>query len=210
VGCQCESHVSTTIFLPKLSTRQVRILDDIDWQSMSSNEYPGADLPPLYEPPSFPSSEALGRVCEGEDIYHGNCHCKAISYTVKAKRLENQEVTRCNCSLCSRVRPHLTASITSADQPQNGDYFIYPPASAVMMNGEENLTGYAFVDARSLRSFCKNCGSSICVHVLHEGEDLMPLNVRTLVGIDLEKLKYKDYEGAKNKPIYANRAHTLS
>lgn len=126
MGRQCESCVSITIFLSSLSTGQVRMLDDIDWESMSSNEYPGADLPPLYEPPSFPSSESLGGVSKGENTYHGNCHCKAIIYTVKTKNMEDQKVTRCNCSLCSRVRStscgvHARAS---ADQLQNGDYFI--------------------------------------------------------------------------------------
>lgn len=77
------------------------------------------------------------------------------------------------------------------------------------MNGREILTGYAFVDAKSLRSFCKICGSSICVQILHQEEALMPLNVRCLDGIDLGNLRFKDYNGAKNKPTYLNRAHTI-
>ena len=47
----------------------------------------------------------------------------------------------------------------------------------------------------------------MCVQVLHEGEDLMPLNVRTIDGIDLEKLSYKHYDGASEKPVYEGRNH---
>ena len=92
---------------------------------------------------------------------------------------------------------------------ENGDLFIYPPASSVVLQGQTNLTGYAFVDAKSLRSFCSICGSSVGVQVLHQGEDLMPLNVRCFDGIELEKLRYKEYDGAKKKPGYQNRAHTV-
>ena len=46
--------------------------------------------------------------------------------------------------------------------------------------------------------------------MLHEGEDLMPLNVRSFDGIDLEKLKYKEYNGAKNKPLYEGRKHDVA
>ena len=79
------------------------MLDDVDWQSMSREEYAGADLPPSYEPPPFPSAASLGEVDGGMTIYHGNCHCKAVRYTVKTKSLAAQDVMRCNCSLCSRV-----------------------------------------------------------------------------------------------------------
>lgn len=79
------------------------MLDNVDWQSMDSDEYPGADLPPHYEPPIFPSAAALGDIAEGEKMYHGNCHCKIVRYTVKTQNLDQQDVMRCNCSLCSRV-----------------------------------------------------------------------------------------------------------
>lgn len=79
------------------------MLDNIDWHSMEFDEYPGADLPPHYQAPSFPSAAPLGELAAGEKIYHGNCHCKAVRYSVKTKSLDEVEVVRCNCSLCERV-----------------------------------------------------------------------------------------------------------
>lgn len=40
------------------------------------------------------------------------------------------------------------------------------------------------------------------VQVTVEGEDDVPLNVRTIEGIDLEKLDLKYYDGAAAKPEY--------
>ena len=37
----------------------------------------------------------------------------------------------------------------------------------------------------------------------------MPLNVRCFDGVNLEKLKYKEYDGAKNKPHYQAKAHLV-
>ena len=37
----------------------------------------------------------------------------------------------------------------------------------------------------------------------------MPLNVRCFDGADLEKLTYKEYDGAKNKPHYQAKAHLV-
>jgi hypothetical protein len=79
----------------------------------------------------------------------------------------------------------------------------------VILEGEENLTDYIFVDKKSLHSFCKNCGVSVRVRVLHEGEDLMPLNVRTFHNIDLEGLKYKLYNGVANQPVYEDKQHSV-
>lgn len=68
------------------------------------------------------------------------------------------------------------------------------------MNGKDNLTGYAFLSEKSLHSFCKTCGVSVCVQV--EGEDLMPINLRTMEGLDLEGLVVEKYDGQKLDPRY--------
>jgi hypothetical protein len=83
---------------------------------------------------------------------------------------------------------------------QNGDLWIYPPKSAVVVQGMENLTDYAFLSKDSLHSFCKTCGVSVLVKVLN-GDD-MPINVRTMDGVDLSSLSYKTYDGAKANPQY--------
>lgn len=78
-----------------------------------------------------------------------------------------------------------------------------------MLEGQESLVGYAFLNKNSLHSFCKHCGTSVCVQVLQEGEDLMPLNVRTIDGVDLDKLRYKLYDGVSEKPVYSGKMHRI-
>lgn len=69
--------------------------------------------------------------------------------------------------------------------------------------GKDNLVVYAFLSKDSLHSFCKICGTSVCVQVLKEGEDLMPLNLRTMMGgVNVRDLKVTKYDGAKNDPQY--------
>lgn len=86
---------------------------------------------------------------------------------------------------------------------QNGDLWIYPSKSAVQLHGAENLTDYVFLEETSLHSFCSMCGVSAVVKVMVPGEDIMPLNVRTIEGVDLQNLEYKKYDGRSNNPQYS-------
>jgi hypothetical protein len=63
------------------------------------------------------------------------------------------------------------------------------------VHGGDNLTDYAFLSPDCLHSFCKTCGVSVLVRVLDPKEDDMPLNVRNINGIDLDKLTYRYYDG---------------
>jgi hypothetical protein len=87
---------------------------------------------------------------------------------------------------------------------QNGALWIYPPKSAVAVEGGENLTDYAYFGKDSLRSFCKTCGVLVLVKVTNVGEEdpVMPINVRTIDGIDIDSLTLKYYDGAKEDPQY--------
>jgi len=86
---------------------------------------------------------------------------------------------------------------------QNGDLFIYPPKSAVKVSGGENLTGYGFLSEKCLHSFCRKCGVSVLVKNIAEEDEDMPINVRTIQGVDLGGLVYQEYDGAANDPQYA-------
>ena len=68
--------------------------------------------------------------------------------------------------------------------------------------GEDKLTDYKFLSDTSLHAFCSVCGVSVVVHVTEPGEDIMPLNVRTISGIDLDGLTLNRYDGRKNDPQY--------
>jgi hypothetical protein len=183
------------------------MLKDIDLSALEIKKSTGADREPKYIPPTIPPY--VGDVEEDFRVYNGNCHCGAVTYTAKLKPLKG--VTSCNCSLCSRVRSILSCSSlshhlsllsipSSTNTPQNGELWTYPPASHVQLRGKEHLTGYAFLSENSLHSFCENCGVSVCVQVT--GEDLMPINVRTVNGVDLDALERHYHDGKKNDPQY--------
>jgi len=164
-----------------------RMLKSFDFEINSGKErFPGAARDPPYQPPPFPKHPDADNLLSGLKIYNGNCHCGAVTYAVKTKPLEEQKVLCCNCSLCSR----------------NGDLWIYPPKSAVVVEGGQNLTDYAFLSKDSLHSFCKVCGVSVLVRVTDPKEDLMPINVRNIDKIDLSSLTLNKYDGAKNDPQY--------
>ncbi|KAH8601541.1 Mss4-like protein [Bisporella sp. PMI_857] len=167
-----------------------RALKDIDLSALKEVRYDGVsgkDSLPKYQPPTtFPSLELTSDdTNQGLTLYHGNCHCKAVTYTVKTKPFPDNKVMSCNCSLCSR----------------NSDLWIYPKKSEVALSGAENLTDYVFLHEDSLHSFCKTCGVSVVVKVT-SGDDIMPINVRTVDNIDVDKLKLKFYDGKSNKPEY--------
>ena len=46
-----------------------------------------------------------------------------------------------------------------------------------------------------MHTFCSICGTSVLVRQLGEGENDTPINVRTLIGVDLPSLKYQYYNG---------------
>jgi hypothetical protein len=129
---------------------------------------------------------------------------------VKTKLLEEQKVMCCNCSICSRVwfsspsPSHLYIEPGELNRLQNGALWIYPPKSAVVVEGGENLADYACFGKDLLRSFCKTCGVLVLVKVTNEGEEdpVMPINVRTIDGIDIDSLTLKYYDGAKEDPQY--------
>jgi hypothetical protein len=82
------------------------MLKDIDIDSLKLKSMGGSVYGAAYQQPSFPSEDELEKVLnveEGLKIYNGNCHCKAVTYSVVTKPVEEQEVLSCNCSLCSKV-----------------------------------------------------------------------------------------------------------
>jgi hypothetical protein len=94
---------------------EARALKDIDLDALELESFNGADLEPPYElpVPSTEPKEAEG----GLKVYYGNCHCRAVTYSVKTKPLTETKVISCNCSLCSRVRFLLL--LPHAPQPIN-------------------------------------------------------------------------------------------
>lgn len=70
------------------------------------------------------------------------------------------------------------------------------------VEGGDKLTEYVFLAEDSLHCFCKTCGCSVLVRVTDPKEDIVPLNVRTIDGIDLDALELKYYDGKSAGPQY--------
>ncbi|KZP24972.1 hypothetical protein FIBSPDRAFT_658996, partial [Athelia psychrophila] len=84
------------------------------------------------------------------ETYDGNCHCGAVSFTVRIPSLAEYRVSNCNCSICTR----------------NGHHMVYPERQNVVFHtGLDNLTEYRFGSKLAAHRFCKTCGSSVYVDV---------------------------------------------
>jgi len=86
--------------LPRINPFQSRMLRGISVSYLEEQPFPGGDLDPPYTPPKFPAHPSPE---PGTQTYNGNCHCGAVTISVKFKQLSEVEVMSCNCSLCSRV-----------------------------------------------------------------------------------------------------------
>lgn len=80
---------------------QLRAVTDLDFDSLPISTRQGSKVEPLYQPPA---PVPVGPVLKGSTEYNGNCHCGAVAYTLLSPE-KISEVTDCNCSICSRVRP---------------------------------------------------------------------------------------------------------
>lgn len=146
----------------------------LDLDALTVHPFDGGSLDPPYQPPTqYPMLKA--ELAEGEKLYHGSCHCGAVTYTVKHKPIE--EVMSCNCSWCGR----------------NGELWIYPMPNDVALEGQESMTEYQFGRKEVTHVFCGTCGVSVTV--VGKAIPVQPVNVRTMNGVDLDKLKIKKGDG---------------
>lgn len=78
------------------------MLHDIKLDSLKTVSFDGAALEPLYHAPQA-SSDLVAK--DGFKIYHGSCHCGAVTYSVLSELLTETgpPVCDCDCSICSRV-----------------------------------------------------------------------------------------------------------
>jgi len=107
----------------------------------------------------------------------GGCHCGAVTVTVPRPP---EEVTSCNCSLCSRL----------------GVLWAYYPDAEVEVTGE--TTPYAWGPRNIGIHHCPACG---CVsHWKTLGEDFgkMGVNARLLDGLEVERVRVRFLDGASS------------
>ena len=81
--------------------------DELDlWSLKDGPVFKGKDYEPQYEVPS-PAATHL-EADEGTQLHHGNCHCGAVTYTLRYKPTAEMELNNCNCSICARVSSSLS------------------------------------------------------------------------------------------------------
>ena len=173
------------------------MLHDIKLDSLQTVTFDGAALEPLYHAPKISSN----LVAKDElKIYNGNCHCGAVTYSVRSELLTQTGPPVCECD-CSRVSaifsfcargltPQIIGSNTlTIMQLQNGYLWIYPRIADVEVHGEEEapFTDYIF-GPRAIHRFCSICGSSMFNYLQDPQIDIRPVNVRSLNGLDAKRL----------------------
>lgn len=120
-------------------------------------------------------------------IYHGSCHCKAITFEIEAPA--DLEVENCNCSICT-----MSGFI----------HLIIPLSHFTLLSGDKELTTYTFNTGVAKHRFCKICGIK-AFYVPRSNPDGIDINLRCL-SPQPESVKVIDFDG-KN---WEANAHTLA
>ena len=110
--------------------------------------------------------------------YQGSCHCGNVRYEVQT---DLATVLACNCSICSRAGYLLT---------------FVPASQFKLLAGKNAQSDYQFNKKHIHHLFCKTCGVRSFGHGKSpDGGEMYAVNVRTLDGVDLEKLAVKKVDG---------------
>lgn len=95
-------------------------------------------------------------------IYQGSCHCRAVTFDVKAP--ETIVAQDCNCSICAKA---------------GFLHLIVPKTKFRLLSGEDQLTLYTFNTGVAQHTFCKTCGIKP-FYVPRSNPDGIDVNVRCL------------------------------
>lgn len=111
-------------------------------------------------------------------VYRGSCHCGRVTLEVEG---EINQVTACNCSMCSRRGSLL--------------WFVARDKMRVL-TPEEDIGTYTFNKHAIKHRFCPTCG----IHAFGEGVDpsgnrMGAINARCLEGVDLSSLRVQHFDG---------------
>ena len=103
---QCESTWKAAVDSDQLRTVRNR---DFDLWALPLTQYSGINRDPPYSPPTLPqgADAYLARRAQHYNyptkVYIGSCHCKAVTFGVLCKPLEDVLIMDCSCSMCLGV-----------------------------------------------------------------------------------------------------------
>ena len=111
-------------------------------------------------------------------VYKGSCHCGQVAFEAEG---ELEQVTACNCSMCSRKGSLL--------------WFV-PRDNLRLLTAESNVSTYTFNEHVIKHRFCPTCG----IHPFGEGADpsgnrMAAINVRCLENVDVKSLPVRHFDG---------------
>lgn len=108
----------------------------------------------------------------------GSCHCGKVKFEVEG---DLDGGIACNCSMCGR----------------KGTILAFVPADKFkLISGENAVTDYQFGQKRIHHLFCSTCGvTSFAKGTSPDGKEMRAINLRCIEGIDLEKIKVKNFDG---------------
>jgi hypothetical protein len=115
----------------------------------------------------------------------GGCHCGKVKYQVDADLSDGVGVTRCNCSVCTKL---------------NGLTKIVRPNAFELLSGEADVSVYVWGGATGTRYFCKHCGISCFVrgYLAEVGGDYVSVNCQTLDDVEITELNVTYWDGRHN------------
>ena len=108
--------------------------------------------------------------------YRGSCHCGAVVFRIEA---ELDELTTCDCSLCSRRNALMTK---------------VPERALTILGGEETPSVYTWNTGLAKHFFCSRCG----IYTFHRKRavpDHFGVNVFCLDGFDVNALPVRATDG---------------
>lgn len=109
--------------------------------------------------------------------HYGGCHCGRVRFEVDAPA--GIEVTRCNCSICSKTGfLHLIVA--------NSDFRL--------IAGEADLETYTFGTGTAKHMFCRRCGVK-SFYIPRSHPDGVSVNVNCLDDGTVESVAITDFDG---------------
>jgi hypothetical protein len=106
----------------------------------------------------------------------GGCHCGRVRFEVQGTP---DEVSECNCSVCTR-KAYL--------------HWIVPRAAFQLVAGEDDLATYRFNTGVAQHHFCRHCGVA-SFYVPRSNPDSIDVNARCLDGVDVAVLPRRSFDG---------------
>lgn len=172
----------------------VRAMQHVDAWTLELTPLDGASFGTPYHPTPYTGPEPPASNLANPTIYHGSCHCGAVTLAIKTEPLNKDYpgyVLECACSICSI----------------NGYIWLYTARDQIVLQGEENLGKYGFGYGVLQKTFCKTCGVNITNQTLDLSDEEVkglpekaykrwkfmsewrPVNLRVLDGFDVEEIK---------------------